>query len=32
MTMLATASRTPERAYAYSFYVYRDTSEGRARK
>jgi hypothetical protein len=28
----ATATHTPERAYAFSFYVYRDTSEGRARK
>jgi hypothetical protein len=32
MMTFATASYTPERAYAFSFYVYRDISEGRARK
>jgi hypothetical protein len=32
MTIFANASPTPERAYAFSFYVYRDISEGRARK
>jgi hypothetical protein len=32
MMTFDTASYTPERAYAFSFYAYRDISEGRARK